>query len=128
MLIKSNHGVSNAIVTLILLSLVVLSYMIIAPYLPKTFPSTNNINTNKPEFKLTLIKAYTYNNIGYIILYNYGDQPITIIKIINGNNMISKNITLPPNTITELKITNPQPPITLITTNGISIKIQLETT
>jgi len=120
------RGISNAMVTLLLLVIVIIAYAIIIPILPKNFP---NIELRKQtgEFKLSLVKAYTYNNIGYIILYNYGDKPITIIRIINGQTTITKTIILQPNTITELKINNPQSPIWLITDNGITIQIPLET-
>ncbi|MGC9069412.1 MAG: hypothetical protein ACP5IZ_10650 [Thermoprotei archaeon] len=120
------RGISTAVATLILITIVLILYTIIIPVIPKTLPN-QNMNIKTPELKLSLIKAYEYDNTGYIILYNYGDEPINIIKIIHGQTMLAKTYTINPNTITEIRINNIQTTtVYLITDNGITIKIDLE--
>jgi hypothetical protein len=123
----SRRAVSTAITALILTTIVLVLYIIVIPYIPKMLlPWQSSASIKTPELRLSLVKAYKYSNTGYIILYNYGDDPITIIKIINGNTIITKNFTIRPNTITEIRINNAQPTVYLITDKGIIIKITLE--
>jgi hypothetical protein len=123
----SRRAVSTAITALILTTIVLILYVIVSPYLPKMLlPWQSSTSIKAPELRLSLVKAYMYNNVGYVILYNYGDDLIIIIKIINGNTIITKNFTIRPNTITEIRINNAQPTVYLITDKGIIIKITLE--
>jgi len=123
----SRRAVSTAITALILTTIVLILYVIVSPYLPKMLlPWQSSVSIKTPELRLSLVKAYTYNNVGYVILYNYGDDLIIIIKIINGNTIITKNFTIRPNTITEIRINNAQSTVYLITDKGIIIKITLE--